>query len=469
MSLRVQLSLVFSAIIAFILITVAVSVYVLTERSLTTALVERSTVTLNDLMRTNIGLRDTVRQLPSDTYYQIVLVNPLEQTRPDATPLSGPLNYTGNSDLIEQLDVTDREKLLREGELTTRIGSGEDVVAVHARIGAIQFPLEQAPTPAVFAIGISGALMQETLTQLRFDLTFIVLLAFLGVAITVWLVSSFVLRPLRRVATAASKITSSALSERVPSVSNYIEIRNLTSSLNAMLGRLEESFDTQRRFTADASHELRTPVTSIAGHANYLLRRTELTDSQRESLSMIGAEADRMTKLVNDLLELARADAGFTMTLEPLNFVEVVTSVAADLEHLAAAQQAKITVVAPHPLAEVVGDSARLHQVVSNLVSNALNAGAKQVTLTLLTTKDGVELEVLDDGRGIPEEALPHLFSRFFRIDGARSSGTGSGLGLAIVQWIVQQHRGSVTVESKVGEGSVFRITLPTPKRTLFD
>ena len=149
MSLRMQLSLVFSAVIAFILITVAVSVYVLTERSLATALVERSTVTLNDLMRANIGLRDTVRQLPSDTFYQIVLVNPLEQARGNAEPLSGALNYTGNSNLVSQLSSESRERLLAEGELTTRIGSGEEAVAVHARIGAIQFPLEAAPTPAV--------------------------------------------------------------------------------------------------------------------------------------------------------------------------------------------------------------------------------------------------------------------------------------------------------------------------------
>lgn len=465
MSLRMQLSLVFSAVIAFILITVAVSVYVLTERSLAAGLVERSTVTLNDLMRANIGLRDTVRQLPSDTFYQIVLVNPLEQARANTEPLSGALNYTGNSNLIGRLSTDARERLLSDGEFTTRIGSGEDAMVVHARLGAIQFPLEASPTPAVFSIGISGALMQETLTQLRVDLTLIVVFAFIGVAITVLIISSFVLRPLRRVSNAASKITSAALSERVPSVSNYIEIRDLTNSLNAMLGRLEESFDTQRRFTADASHELRTPVTSIAGHASYLLRRTELDESQRESLGMIEAEAKRMTKLVNDLLELARADAGFTMKLEPLNFAEVVTSVANDLAHLAAANQAEIAVAAPHPLYEVVGDAARLHQVVSNLVQNALNAGAKHVTLTLLTERDGsTVLEVLDDGRGIPAEAVPHLFNRFFRVDGARSQGAGSGLGLAIVRWIVQQHQGTVSVESKIGEGSVFRITLPPPK-----
>lgn len=464
MSLRVQLSLVFSAVIAFILISVAVSVYVLTERSLNAGLVERSTVTLNDLMRTNIGLRETVRQLPSDTYYQIVLINPLEATRDNAEPLTGVLNYTGNSNLIAVLTEEDRAQLLEAGELTTRIGDGEETIAVHARIGAIQFPLDSEPISAVFTVGISGAIMQGTLAQLRADLIGIVILAFLGVAVMVWFVSSIALRPLRRVTNAASKITSRALSERVPQVSNYVEIRELTDSLNAMLSRLEESFETQRRFTADASHELRTPVTSISGHASYLLRRTELSEEQRESLGMVGAESERMAKLVNDLLELARADAGLTMRKEPFNLVEVITSVAADMERIASAKQAEIHVVAPHPLAEVVGDSGRLHQVISNLVHNALNAGAKNVSITLLTSKDGVEVEVLDDGRGIPEQAIPHLFSRFFRVDGARSGGTGSGLGLAIVEWIVQQHGGTVSVESKIGEGSVFRVHLPSPK-----
>jgi len=227
-----------------------------------------------------------------------------------------------------------------------------------------------------------------------------------------------------------------------------------------MLDRLQESFETQRRFTADASHELRTPVTAIGGHVSYLLRRTNPTSDQLDSLEVIQRESERMAKLVNDLLELARADAGFTVHLEPMNLVEVVEAVKQEVAPVAGATT--IEVRSMTPLAEVMGDFTRLKQVLLNLVQNALNAGAKKVTIAVRPERTQVHIEVLDDGSGIPSDALPHLFDRFYRVDGARSArGNGSGLGLAIVNWIVQQHGGSVEVESRVSEGSVFTVTLP--------
>src|SRR5690606_16334274 len=231
-------------------------------------------------------------------------------------------------------------------------------------------------------------------------------------------------------------------------------------AINNMLDRLQESFETQRRFTADASHELRTPVTAIAGHASYLVRRTNPSEEQIDSLSVIRREADRMGKLVNDLLELARADAGFTVNKEPVNVVEVAELALKDLSKTQGG--ASVELVAPSPLAEVSGDAERLKQVILNLVQNALNAGAKRVNVSVTQEAKQVRVEVLDDGSGIPSEALQHLFERFYRVDGARSGrGNGSGLGLAIVKWIVQQHGGTVTVESSLGEGTVFTRLLP--------
>ena len=196
-----------------------------------------------------------------------------------------------------------------------------------------------------------------------------------------------------------------------------------------MLDRLQETLETQRRFTADASHELRTPVTAISGHASYLLRRTRPTSEQVEPLEIIQSEALRMSKLVNDLLELARADAGLTVKREPMNLVETIEAVSKELAPVT--RGATIEAFSPVPLLEVSGDAARLKQVVLNLVQNALNAGSSQVNVSLL--KEGVwaRLEVLDNGPGIPESALPNLFERFYRVDGARSTrGNGSGLGL---------------------------------------
>ena len=208
-------------------------------------------------------------------------------------------------------------------------------------------------------------------------------------------------------------------------------------------------------------------MTAIVGHANYILRRTKPSPEQVDSLTVIRREGERMAKLVNDLLELARADAGFAIQREPMNLVEVVEAVHMDVAPIAGATEINVSVSAP--LIEVLGDAARLKQVVLNLVLNAVNAGSKHITVSLSKEKRDVRLEVLDDGPGIPESALPHLFDRFYRVDGARTTrGNGSGLGLAIVNWIVQQHGGTVHVESRLGEGTVFTVLLPAlnPKMT---
>jgi two-component system, OmpR family, sensor kinase len=295
------------------------------------------------------------------------------------------------------------------------------------------------------------------------------LIAFLVFGAGVWLLSYRVLLPVKRVTHAASQVTGLDLSQRVPLPKANDEMKELAVTVNNMLDRLQESFETQRRFTADASHELRTPVTAIVGHANYLLRRTKPSEEQIDSLTVIRREAERMAKLVNDLLELARADAGFAIKREPMNIIEVV-----EAAHKAIAPVATGTAInlsMKEPLIEVSGDASRLKQVILNLIQNAVNAGSKNVTVSVYLDKNrqDVNLEVLDDGPGMPAEALPHIFDRFYRVDGARSTrGNGSGLGLAIVKWIVQQHEGTVAVESKLGEGTVFTVVLPllNPRQT---
>ena len=268
----------------------------------------------------------------------------------------------------------------------------------------------------------------DTLAGLRNLLLRTVFFAFIAFAIGVWLLSSRVLFPVKRVTLTASQITGRDLSQRVPVPKTNDELRELAVTLNNMLDRLQESFETQRRFTADASHELRTPVTAIVGHVNYLLRRTKPTSEQVDSLTVIRREAERMAKLVNDLLELARADAGFSIQRDPMNIVEVVEAVHMDVAPVAGS--ANIEVSSSQPLIEVFGDASRLKQVVLNLVQNALNAGSQNIRLSVVKEKREVRLEILDDGPGIPSEAIPHLFDRFYRVDGARSTrGNGSGLG----------------------------------------
>ncbi len=469
MKLRLQFTLVFGAFIAVILSAVAVSVYLLTERSLSAGISDQAQSALAEITSGATTITERLQKLPSNTYYQILLVGLPDRPVSSVAQLRTGVPFGDNINLLATLNDAALQRLIDTGEVSATVTIGSESIAVLGRIDRIDFPRDERPLRASFLVGIPASLMAATLDQLKRDLVVTVVLAFLIFALGVWVLSERVLASLKNVTEAAGHVSGSDLSRRVPVPTGGDEITDLAVSINHMLDRLQESFETQRRFTADASHELRTPVTAIGGHVSYLLRRTHPTGDQLDSLEVIQRESERMAKLVNDLLELARADAGFTVDLQPMNLVEVVETVRKEVAPMAG--NTVIEVNTRTPLVEVHGDPARLKQVVLNLVQNAINAGAKKVTMTVAVERNQVRLEVLDDGSGIVPEALPHLFDRFYRVDGARSGrGNGSGLGLAIVRWLVQQHGGSVEVESQLGEGSVFTVLLPAvDKRTMAD
>lgn len=450
----------FGAFIAVILSAVAVSVYVLTERSLSVGITDQAQRALAELTSGTSTIAQGLQKLPSDAYYQILLVGPSGRTPASPSDLRSSITWASNSTLVSRLSDAAVQSLIADEQMTEEVNMKGERLRVLGRLSTVNFTTGVPSVQAAFLVGIPASLMRQTLDQLAQDLIATVLIAFIVFALGVWLLSERVLSPLKRVTAAAGLVSVSDLAQRVPVPNNRDEIRDLGVAINHMLDRLQESFETQRRFTADASHELRTPVTAIGGHASYLLRRTNPTRDQVDSLEVIQRESERMAKLVNDLLELARADAGFTVHLEPMNVVEVVEAVKQEVAPVAGSTT--IEVRSASPLAEVLGDFTRLKQVLLNLVQNAINAGAKTVTIAVRAERTQVLVEVLDDGSGIPADALPHLFDRFYRVDGARSGrGNGSGLGLAIVNWIVQQHGGTVEVESRLSEGSVFTVTLP--------
>ncbi|MEJ2667139.1 MAG: HAMP domain-containing sensor histidine kinase [Deinococcales bacterium] len=385
--------------------------------------------------------------------------------RPSGYPRPNPTDDS----LVALMGNPSLSDLLGKGHVSAVVSlPGGEQLTVLAELGSLYFPAQSRTFEAATFVGIPSSTVAHTLDQLARNLILTVLLAFLASGAGVWLLSSRALEPLKRVTAAAARVSGRDLSQRVPTPRSRDEMREMAVTINHMLDRLQESFETQRRFTADASHELRTPVTAIVGHANYLLRRTHPSPTQSDSLTVIRREAERMAKLVNDLLELARADAGFSIQLEPMNLIEVLEAV--HMEVAPVAGDAVIELDSPTPVLEVLGDSGRLKQVVLNLLHNAVNAGAKHIFINVTRDKQELKLEVLDDGPGIPPDAIPHLFDRFYRVDGARTGrGNGSGLGLAIVRWIVQQHGGTVEVESKVGEGTVFTVTLPALNARLTD
>lgn len=274
--------------------------------------------------------------------------------------------------------------------------------------------------------------------------------------------SSF--KPLEDMAAVARQITNADdLSRRVPNTERTDEIGVLARSFNQLLERLERLFQTQQRLLADVSHELRTPLTAIRGNVD-LMRR--MGDADPESLEIIQEEIERMTRLVGDLLLLARADAGgLPLEKKKVEFDNLLFEVYRQVRLLGKSVEVKVTEV---DQVCIMGDVDRLKQLLLNLISNAMKyTPAGGVVEVSLSQKNGwAYLMIKDTGVGIPAEDLPHIFDRFYRVDKARARGQagqgGAGLGLAIAKWIAQAHGGNIDVSSTVGEGTTFTIILPT-------
>ncbi len=475
MSLRLRLTLFYTLFLAIVLAVVASAMYFYTQNSLLDQLRDRAKALADQIESRsyNLDLEESnpTEVLSKDAYFLVSvffdtpeLVEDLRQGQLLSAKMfsknSSHINPTSEN-LFSNMPDKDLQRLLDQerGFFVIKLPERRKIVSF-----AMQTNISRPPVtrkyPALTLVGFEFP--TATLDNLLRLLLTTMAIAFGVFALGVWMLSYRVLQPVKRVTLAASQVTGLDLSQRVPIPKTQDEMKDLAETINHMLDRLQESFETQRRFTADASHELRTPVTAIVGHANYLLRRTKPSPEQADSLTVIRREAERMAKLVNDLLELARADAGFAIKREPMNIVEVIDGSHKAL--LPSAGTTELRLSLKDPLIEVLGDASRLKQVFLNLVQNAINAGSKVVTISVYKdrNKNSVVVEVLDDGPGIPEQSLAHIFDRFYRVDGARSTrGNGSGLGLAIVKWIVQQHEGTVTVESKLGEGTVFTVTLP--------
>ena len=272
------------------------------------------------------------------------------------------------------------------------------------------------------------------------------------------------LRPLGGMAEQARRITGSNLETRIEIHSPAEELAVLVTSFNELLSRLDQSFDTMRRFVADASHELRTPISVIRGEADVALSLERSPAEYRESLAVVLDEARRLSRLVDDLLNLARADAGH-VTLQTHDFYlnELLAECCRNVQGLAHTRGLGLECLPGNDL-QFTGDEQLLRRLVINLLDNAIRytpSGGK-VTASLEATASSVQLRVSDTGIGIAPTDAARIFERFYRAGEARSRQDGGfGLGLAIVRWIAESHRGSVTCTSELGRGSTFTVTLP--------
>ena len=272
------------------------------------------------------------------------------------------------------------------------------------------------------------------------------------------------LDPVERIARKAEAITQHNLSERLPVVHSGDELERLSVSLNHMISRLHEAIDGSKQFVADASHELRTPLTVMRGELESLAQDRQLGRETRETVGSVLEEVERLAEIVESLFALSRLDAGETSA--PWRRFDLAELAATTAEQMSLLATDKNVSVACDSTAGVMveGDPARLKQVIVNLLDNAIKytAAGGRVRLTVRREPGFAVLEVADDGIGIPAEALPHVFKRFFRVDTSRSREQGgAGLGLAIVKSICSAHGADIEVISEVGRGSTFRLRQP--------
>jgi len=335
--------------------------------------------------------------------------------------------------------------------------NGVSWLATAKRLGGTRWLVIAAPRPKLTLL----ALIRDELFLPFFEAGAI---AFLLSLIAAYSLARWVGGPLQRMLNTARSFPSGE-QKRLP-LEGPREVKDLTRAFNEMIGRVQASQDSQREFVANVSHELKTPLTSIQGFAQAILDGTaETEESRKQAATIIYSEAGRMHRMVLDLLDLARMDAGtieFQRTAVDIdallkNICEKFTPQARSA-NISLAQEGEI----PSP---VMGDGDRLAQVFTNLVDNALKFTPPEgkVKLRLQQVEDKAEITVSDTGSGIPTEALPYIFERFYQADISRQGGEkhGAGLGLAIAQDIIRVHGGTISVRSEPGEGSAFTVQLP--------
>ena len=272
------------------------------------------------------------------------------------------------------------------------------------------------------------------------------------------------LAPVVAMSNQAERISARNLHERLSIGNNRDELGHLARVFNDLLSRLDGSFESMREFIADASHELRTPLSIIRGEADVALSQDRDATEYRDALAIIQDEAKRLSRIVDDMMALARADAGQRpLQIEEFYLNDLVEECCKAATVLTVREGVTLTV---EPAADIAfrGDEDLLRRMFMNLLDNAIKytpAGGS-VSVELACEPSSVKIIVSDTGIGIPADQVPHIFERFYRVDKARSRADGgSGLGLAIAKWVAEAHRGSIDLISRSGHGSKFTVSLP--------
>jgi two-component system, OmpR family, sensor kinase len=374
--------------------------------------------------------------------------------------LGGDLNSSPIANYLGGLSLRDVANL--NGEAFTVEGTRDDFRAI-----ALLLPNDAGSVVAAQSLGD----LNRTVDRLGLLFLLIGLLLLALITIATRLVIRIGMRPLKDVEVTAGEIAGGNLSVRMPDANPDTEVGRLVTALNAMLSRIESSFAARlesenrlRRFVADASHELRTPITAIRGFSELYRQGAIVGEEPTKNLvARIEGESVRMSTLVEDLLLLARLDQAREMEMNPLDLVEIADVVISSAR--VSAPHHKIIFDRPDHEIFILGDAPRVHQVIANLLANAgvHTPAGSEIHLSIEQTANGAELSVADNGPGLSPDAQSKIFQRFYRADPSRArvDGEGSGLGLSIVDAVMRAHGGSVSVQSELGRGAKFTLFFP--------
>ena len=377
--------------------------------------------------------------------------------------LGGDLNSAPVAKYLDGLTI--EAALALNGEAFTVDGTRDDFRAIAAVL-----PNGAGTVVAAQSLGD----LNRTVDRLGLLFLFIGLLLLGLITFATRLIIRIGMRPLKDVEETAGEIAGGNLSVRMPDANPDTEVGRLVQALNSMLSRIESSFaarieseDRLRHFVADASHELRTPITAIRGYSELYRQGAVLGEEPTKDLvARIEGESIRMSTLVEDLLLLARLDQEREMEMKPLNLIDTVEAAISSAR--VSAPQHKIGFVKPTHEIFILGDAPRVHQVVANLLANASvhTPPGSEIDVKISQESLGVALSVSDNGPGLSEEAQSKIFQRFYRADPSRArvDGEGSGLGLSIVDAVMRAHGGSVSVRSAPGQGANFTLFFPVEK-----
>ena len=441
LSLRLRITLTASIAVAIALVVGALAVRELQSDALRD--------NIDDSLEVRAG--DLEALLADGRLPQVLRVRDVEEALVQVVGPDGALVATSGN-----LDAPLARAFLPQGKLEIRTLSGLPIEDEPFRILAQRFPSADGE----FLIYVAESLdaVEEASDALIRALLIAVPLLILFVAVLTWFVVGRALSPVEAIRAEVGSITDRELSRRVPEPASSDEIGRLARTMNAMLGRLQAAQERQRRFVADASHELRSPLTNIRAQVEVDLARPD--DAQPlETEQAVLTETLRLERLVDDLLTLARADESQAGRFTPVDIDDIAFQ---EIERIRPQTAVRIDASAISG-AQISGDPAQLSRLVRNVLENAVRYADEHVVLTLSERAETVTLTVSDDGPGIPHADQERIFQRFTRLDEARARAAGgAGLGLAIAREIATRHQGTIRVDPVYEPGARLIVTLPT-------